>query len=227
MGKINKNVKTLFQQDSNKMSDLFCLVYGCTYPRTHISEEHKCGKCGNFGHGVVECVKPHMKKLLEDRIVHMKIVFPEKFHCTVVSCEKKHTHSNDSHYCAHCRERHDENSCPYIAEYEDVEKGDAFQRISERMDKHPGKIYAVTHSAMGSSWIGKRAATDGKLELFYMYCDDWGQYGDEGNRVPELLKFLDGFEPLTEQDRIIDHRATMTSHQTDDQVKPKDISEDE
>ena len=32
-----------------------CLVYGCNYKTTHITNEHSCSNCGRNGHGKVEC----------------------------------------------------------------------------------------------------------------------------------------------------------------------------
>ena len=35
-----------------------CHVYGCRYSTFHITEGHKCGKCGEHGHGRYECGDP-------------------------------------------------------------------------------------------------------------------------------------------------------------------------
>jgi len=32
-----------------------CMVYGCNYKNTHITEKHNCSYCGKQGHGKVEC----------------------------------------------------------------------------------------------------------------------------------------------------------------------------
>lgn len=32
-----------------------CIVHGCRYASRHDTLDHKCGSCGKFGHGRVEC----------------------------------------------------------------------------------------------------------------------------------------------------------------------------
>lgn len=65
------------------------------------------------------------------------------------------------------------------------------------MGTTPGKIYIKKYGGMGSCIYIKRDDVDQPLQQFMMYQDDWGQYGPETNKVPEMEAFLDGYVELT------------------------------
>jgi len=50
---------------------MFCIAKNCRYATTHNIENHKCGTCGKFGHGAMEC---------EARLKHTRAPEPEFVH---------------------------------------------------------------------------------------------------------------------------------------------------
>ena len=56
-----------------------CRVRGCRYSSTHTTRHHRCGNCGELGHGVVECGN-------QTRIEYLKQYFHETLpthkHCS-------------------------------------------------------------------------------------------------------------------------------------------------
>lgn len=37
---------------------VYCSVKECRFPCYHVTSGHKCGNCGKYGHGVIECSYP-------------------------------------------------------------------------------------------------------------------------------------------------------------------------
>ena len=77
-----------------------CHARGCRYPRTHLTCAHKCGICGMFGHGQLECNKLYeieeLANIAED-IDH--------YSCTVPGCKQPWSHMNEAHHCLSCGKR--------------------------------------------------------------------------------------------------------------------------
>lgn len=88
---------------------MFCKVKHCRYPHTHTTREHQCGKCGQKGHGQVECNSTFLKQQLEQ--FHNDIL-PINKQCKSQNCQKKEYHTSESHICEICNERHIVEECP-------------------------------------------------------------------------------------------------------------------
>jgi hypothetical protein len=88
---------------------LHCRCEECTYPTSHMTIAHKCGICGGFGHGLLECGdKERLKRLRRNVRKQARIEtteprlesFPKKLQCTNAKCKYKQTHSIGSHEAA-------------------------------------------------------------------------------------------------------------------------------
>lgn len=88
-----------------------CKVAYCRFNNTHVTIGHKCGPCGAYGHGEIECLYPSRMNILQpfyaDRM-------PLDEQCTVSDCLFKEHHSTAAHHCPICkkRESHTEIDCP-------------------------------------------------------------------------------------------------------------------
>ncbi len=87
---------------SNYLNKKYCFCQQCRFPYSHLTAYHKCGTCGNFGHGVNECEKnvdTHNKinELFEKYILTNKDYLPNELHCTNNKCKCKSTHTTGSH----------------------------------------------------------------------------------------------------------------------------------
>ena len=87
-----------------------CKVSGCRFKHSHTTKSHKCGTCGKYGHGQVECSSNYLKNQLK---VHYSDTLDESRWCTFKNCKYHKTHSNSAHNCINCGERgHCVDSCP-------------------------------------------------------------------------------------------------------------------
>jgi len=76
----------------------YCNVRGCRHAHTHVTQAHRCGRCLQYGHGVVEC-GTHL---------HLDLApFSLPFHefCGVPGCACPSTHTTEAHHCPRCNAR--------------------------------------------------------------------------------------------------------------------------
>ena len=91
----------------------YCKVSGCRFSNSHVTSGHKCGTCGQFGHGQIECknkfLKEKLKQYLDDKL-------PEYLQCKILNCKYKWSHTVAAHTCRNCGEReHDKLDCPKLS----------------------------------------------------------------------------------------------------------------
>lgn len=79
-----------------------CKVKCCRFPTTHNTSAHRCGSCGDFGHGQLECRKPIDIFNLRRFDYNIKV-----FCCRVPNCNSPTTHDTSAHYCNFCDMRGD------------------------------------------------------------------------------------------------------------------------
>lgn len=185
----------------------YCIVRNCRFSSLHISKAHICGKCGLQGHGIIECGSETLiKKLSED-----KTFIPCDIICCIKNCSTRTTHTTGGHQCLHCKKySHDISECPEKLWQEKVESGTTFGltidgfknkkylKISARnaMAWNEHKIYLQVYAGMGCMWFAKRDNNWESIKLFFMHSDEWGQYGSQTDRRPQLEKFLLGYTDL-------------------------------
>lgn len=89
----------------------YCKVNNCRYKFTHTTRSHKCGKCNNYGHGIIECNNPY--KTFELSKYNNEIIDTNN-QCTVIGCVYKNFHKTEAHNCPICniRTTHSINECP-------------------------------------------------------------------------------------------------------------------
>ena len=63
---------------------MFCQVRHCRFSNTHVTMGHKCGKCGKYGHGVLEC---NNLGLINTLCPYKNNILPEKDWCSVPNCK--------------------------------------------------------------------------------------------------------------------------------------------
>ena len=77
----------------------YCRATHCRFPHTHVLAAHKCGRCGNYGHGLVDCLSGRVDALWE---VGQYDRMPVADWCTIAECQTKSTHATSAHVCATC-----------------------------------------------------------------------------------------------------------------------------
>lgn len=160
-----------------------CKVKNCRFPSTHTTLGHQCGKCGNFGHGVLECGNP---KLVMNLLINNKdkLLKPHQY-CQVVGCQFKEYHTTRGHKCEKCNRFHSNNECI-------IDNNMVKSLIDNKIDLLnciPRNNYTVFYSGMGSKTYIKKNL-QGVLSGIFMHSDSWGQYGKDTDDTPVLEKFL-------------------------------------
>ena len=175
------------------MSQNYCIVQGCRFPSTHLTKSHKCGKCGRFGHGQIECHNSFMIEQLKSNSVTIKL--PHVSYCTSLTCPCPWTHTSESHYCSQCQDRHCESvctmGCVIMGDPEEIQR--VIQEARTKFGSTPGKIFTTIYSGQGCDWYAKRNDNNKMISLFFMHCDSWGQFGPKTDHRSKLKNFCYGY----------------------------------
>ena len=95
----------------------YCKVEECRFNHSHTTSGHKCGSCGKFGHGILEC--KNKKKKLCLHTDHGGDILPKNLRCTIKNCTKYYNHTNDAHHCNLCNDRgHALSECKFELQIE-------------------------------------------------------------------------------------------------------------
>ena len=70
--------------------------------KTHITTAHRCGTCGTFGHGQVECGKHDNIQALFRMIQSQDCMNTP---CTISGCTWSWSHTTEAHHCTQCGRR--------------------------------------------------------------------------------------------------------------------------
>lgn len=89
----------------------YCKVAECRYPGSHVTYGHRCGKCGDFGHGMIECGNDEACAQL---LQYASDVLPPNIRCSLAGCEHPQLHTSRAHHCKKCSQNHAVTTCPLI-----------------------------------------------------------------------------------------------------------------
>lgn len=174
---------------------MYCKVQGCTFSSSHTTAGHKCGYCGRYGHGVIECRNPELKERL---VQYNEDVLPEESQCSYRGCTFSWSHTNHAHHCSKCgiRGRHSIYDCPI--KLLDISVVLNIEDHFHNMDN----IYFTKNAGMGCSiFIRKK---NGVFESLFMHSDSWGQYGEETDDTPIYQSFIRNMEEVPNTDNVFD-----------------------
>jgi hypothetical protein len=88
----------------------YCKVNRCRFADTHTTSGHKCGTCGIFGHGQIECCKT---ELMNNLFQYHGDKLPVTEHCKVPDCTFSQLHKTRAHECRTCNKYgHGVLNCP-------------------------------------------------------------------------------------------------------------------
>jgi len=182
------------------MSQSYCIVQGCRFSSTHLTSSHKCGKCGRFGHGQMECNNSIMINQLKSNSISIKL--PQNLYCESLYCPCPWSHTSESHYCLQCQERHLETNCPSRCDImgDPTEIRRVIQEAKKLFGTKPGKIYGTVYSGQGCDWYVKRNDLNKRISLFFMHGDSWGQYSPQCDDREKLKNFCYGYRNVESGD---------------------------
>lgn len=178
----------------------YCKVGNCRYAATHTTVAHKCGKCGGYGHGQIECGDLAAIK-------HLSFYFGETValgdRCVVACCPNSATHTSEGHACAFC-DCHNNlhlKRCPnnssgsnHISITDDpLSIGFDPRPNAESQNVLPGH-YITFYGGMGCAWYARNNKVTQELEYFFLHSDSRGQYGNDSSDIPRLRAFTNAYK---------------------------------
>ena len=178
------------------MASHTCQVKHCRFPHSHTTAGHRCGICGKFGHGQIECNNPGLKSRLQQ--FHSDRLFASDY-CTLEGCRHPWSHKTIAHHCGRCNRNHHSSACIIQPLENQIAKFDQMYQLNkyqEFFSKNPNG-HIVNYVGMGCDVYIKQV--DGELMGLFMHQDSWGQYGPETDDTPVLSKFIGETPNLTAQ----------------------------
>ena len=176
------------------INDIYCKVKNCRFPKSHVTVSHKCGKCNEYGHGVVECNDMTKKNNL---LLYHDDEMPDTLNCTIHDCKKSNTHTNDAHHCELCGVRgHGGYICPKLAEIEGEpilsQKGLYVKEIKKVLynNMQAGTLSFIrVYGPLGSFYNIRQIENSNKVESFFFANQDV----QDKSRVQFLENFTKGY----------------------------------
>ena len=130
-----------------------CRVQGCRFRDSHVTSGHLCGRCGQFGHGQLECGNSSRIDRLRIRTEHDRVAVE----CTIFGCLEPHTHTTPAHHCTQCgvrgvscRHMHLQVACPMCRVPNSVDVTNTIFGNSECvvcMEQKPAVIFPICRHA--------------------------------------------------------------------------------
>jgi len=90
----------------------YCQVKDCRFNYSHTTSGHKCGRCGKYGHGVLECVQNSNEVIRKMNQDYGDKLLPKDMRCTVPNCPTFWNHTIDAHHCVKCDKMSKVECCP-------------------------------------------------------------------------------------------------------------------
>jgi hypothetical protein len=78
-----------------------CRVSGCRFADTHVTSGHRCGTCGRYGHGQLECRNVAARQALQRASAYDAVAVG----CDVPGCAHASSHTRAAHHCRRCGAR--------------------------------------------------------------------------------------------------------------------------
>ena len=173
-----------------------CRVQNCRYSSFHVTSRHSCGKCHQYGHGIMECDNNDLIEGL--KIYYNDVIINDM--CNVLDCDERNTHVTSGHSCRYCNKvsKHLKN-CPVNGteicdNYDQTNTIDSVQKdyidmILKEKNLQKGD-YILLYAGMGCTWYIRSNIITGTIEYMFMHSDSWGQYGEDTSDVPRLNAFI-------------------------------------
>ena len=186
----------------------FCHVAGCRHPNSHITHHHRCGRCGEFGHGQMEC---RNNRQIENLHMAQRRELPRHMWCNMIGCEGRRYHTTEAHHCPNCGENHSIVNCNIQSLEEQFNRYGRSNDIAAymryinnalaRTHIHlPNGIHIETYAGMGCM-LYIRAHINQPIQAFFLHSDNMGQYGAHTSHIPQRDRFIEGFQEIADVSR--------------------------
>lgn len=100
------HTSNLFSADAQATMHWPCQVRGCRYADSHTTRGHRCGTCGQYGHGILECPTTGGQCWWSTGGASwLTQTMPLGRTCNVVGCMTYTLHDSTAHHCHSCGAR--------------------------------------------------------------------------------------------------------------------------
>jgi hypothetical protein len=186
------------QADNNR----YCDVRGCRFAGSHVTNHHRCGTCGESGHGQIECGDPNALQNLRNQHIENQVL-PQHIWCNLDGCDSRMFHTTRAHHCPNCGKNHSIREC-IIQIFEDQ-----FRRFGRDNDIEPytqyinntlnnidnnninNGIFIETYAGMGC-FLYIRARMNQPIMSLFLHSDNQGQYAPHLDDRPCRDTFIEG-----------------------------------
>ena len=120
----------------------YCKVKYCRFQKFHVTSAHRCGKCHQFGHGMIECGNPN--KILELKNNSKFDKLNQQDFCTVINCKHKWSHKTESHECKICGKRDHSSIDCNLNKINNIKLECPICRKNNIISKKKNSIYGIT-----------------------------------------------------------------------------------
>lgn len=125
---------------------MYCKIRSCRFPGSHVSLAHKCGDCGQFGHGLIECKNSNSRRKLLDDIQFYPAYLPQNISCQVADCATYWQHTSQSHHCSLCGDRHEEFKCNSLTKKCDGKVICPLCKLENSVDVNADRIFGISET---------------------------------------------------------------------------------
>lgn len=186
----------------------FCHVAGCRHPNSHITQHHRCGRCGEFGHGQMEC---RNNRQVENLHMAQRRELPRHMWCNMIGCRGRRYHTTEAHHCPNCGENHSIVNCniqtleEQFNRYGRANDIEAYTRyinynLARTHVDLPNGIHIETYAGMGCM-LYIRAHINRPIQAFFLHSDNMGQYGAHTSHIPQRDRFIEGYQEIADVSR--------------------------
>lgn len=172
-----------------------CKVKNCRFNSYHVTKFHQCGKCKEYGHGMIECGNNELCENLH-KYYNDKVLKP----CESMYCNDRYSHTTEGHICIFC-DKNTMNHLRYCPRDNNVgEKLEDNILIEKYSYLNKGEFF-IEYVGMGCCNYIRRNTNSNKLEYIFMHSDSWGQYGDDVSEVPIYKAFIYKYNEIISQNK--------------------------
>ena len=158
-----------------------CQVAFCRFKHCHTTIGHKCGSCGQYGHGQTECGNQEaidsLRQYYDDKL-------DRKDWCLFTSCKHPWSHTTLGHHCHLCNGTHSSSDCLIkplewslinypctMRQLDDTSKFDHRTFIEDCKRSHPfdNLYYKIPNFYENDDYVHNEQIETGKSVNNYMY----------------------------------------------------------
>lgn len=169
-----------------------CKAGGCRFPNSHMTFKHRCGNCGETGHGILECGRWSMLIDIATIRTAEGASCPTVPLCEVDGCLDPNTHTTSAHHCPLCNTRHDTEGHHCIF-HEVIGPGDPPRVVSGCVEQLLRNRILDTIEHNGYTKYAEARSLDGSVRFVIRSMDRLWYFSNSVETLPhDTLRWIRG-----------------------------------